>query len=464
MQTPQILTSQQCLSCRGCCLFHGPSGDWAPRLMPEDIQALIQVTADTSWLQSCDRIALKCRVGDARACAFLNEPDHHCRMYAHRPFECRLYPFLLSREKNAFKVYAHLSCPAIAEFKRSGVWDQHLATIRAFFEKKDVRFMVECGAACYPDYALSPDEVEEVLSFDPAEELWAMRPLLERALSLRPQVLSGRAFVNMFAWKDFFEFRLEELDGHVCVFADQSAGTFMYWPPLGRDIPSDVIDRCFERMSARNRGGSLTRIENVAEEELKYFDPLKYRFERRGQEYVYARAAIAALTGNTYKSRRGEVNAFESRYAYVFRPYEDADFNACADLFDRWSAGRAGKHQDDMYRHMLAENRMVHRLLLSYAVRLGLTGRVVVVDGKIAAYTFGYALNADVFCVLLEVADVTVKGAPSFIFSRLCDDEALAGYTWVNVMDDFDASDLARTKMSWRPARLESFYAVMRKG
>ena len=338
-----------------------------------------------------------------------------------------------------------------------------MAAIRTFFEQAQAQSLVELGAASYPDYSQSLDEVEEVFSFDPAHKLWALRERLDKAHKASASALSGRAFVNMFAWKDFFDFRCEEMDGLECVFATDAAGMFMYWPPLGKTMTPECIEACFQQMHDHNRGGSLTRIENVAEAELKNFDPAKFRFELRGHDYIYRRENIAALSGQAYKSRRGDVNAFESRYTCTYRAYEDHDFNACAELFDAWSRERSVKHGDDLYQYMLADNRKVHRLLLSYAGRLGLLGRVVEVDGRVVAYTFGYLQASDVFCVLLEVADVALKGLPSFIFSRLCADEALEGFTWINAMDDFAADDLARTKMSWRPAKLEPFYAVMPK-
>jgi hypothetical protein len=175
---------------------------------------------------------------------------------------------------------------------------------------------------------------------------------------------------------------------------------------------------------------------------------------------------VAGLRGNDYKSRRGEVNLFERTQAgaYAWRAYTGDDFNACAILFDRWLDGRFQKHDNDIYQHMLSENRMVHRLVLSHAGRLGLVGRVVEVDGRIAAYTFGYRLSPDTFCVLFEVADLSLKGLAAFVFNRFCRDEALACFTWVNAMDDFAAEDLARTKLSWRPQRLQAVYAVIPRG
>lgn len=464
MQPPQILTSAQCLSCRGCCLFHEPAGDWSPRLTPEDVDGLMQVSPDGSWRNGTNRIVLKACQG-AHACSFLGTQDHHCRVYGSRPFECQLYPFLISSEKNGYKVYAHLSCPGIDQLRAAGTWESSLVKVREFFARTDVQAYVNGRAVCFPDYSLSKDELEEVLAFDPCAALWAAKPRVEAALALGPRAVASLAFVNLFAWQDHFRFDIEMIDGALCVFASQPVGTFMYWPPLAAGIAPRVVDACFERMRTLNRGGSLTRIENVSEAELKAFDEKKYQVQLRGHEYVYRREDIASLRGNAYKSRRGEVNVFERGHAGdgVMRAYTADDFNACAELFDRWLDGRLQKHDNDIYRYMLQENRAVHRLVLAHARRLGLVGRVVEVAGRIAAYTFGYRLDADTFCVLFEVTDLSVKGLAAFVFHRFCQDEALKDHAFVNVMDDFEAGALARTKLSWRPVRLQAVYTVTSK-
>ncbi len=462
MQIPQIVTPEQCAACRGCCRFSEPQSDWSPRLLPDDAIGLLKAFPDGAWRAGSDRIALRACAGD-HACAFLEASSHQCQTYASRPFECRLYPLLLSREKDVFKVYAHLACPAVEELRCSGKWEARRAEVAAFFARRDVRSFVMQNAAMLPDYSVFPGETEEICAFDPAANLWSQRAAIEGALAARPRSLSSLAFVNLFAWQDFFDFEFVRIDGALCILAAQPAGAFLYWPPLGGNITPVVIDRCFDIMKERNRGGSLTRIENVSREEKGLFDGAKYRVQTRGNEYVYDRGAIAALRGNDYSSRRGEVNAFERRYAgaHAFRPYAESDFNACAILFDRWLDARAKKHDNDTYRHMLFENRGVHRLALSHAVRLGLVGRVAEVDGRVVAYTFGYPLDRDTFCILFEIADLDVKGLPAFVFSRFCADEALGAYRWINVMDDFEAPDLARTKMSWRPARLEEISTVI---
>lgn len=413
------------------------------------------------WRNGQERVALRPCHGSS-ACVFLDEVAHLCRAYAARPLECRLYPFLLSQEGSGFKVYAHLSCPAITAARETGAWAEWGTRIRDFFSRPDVGVRVHRSACCFPDYSLSPDEVVEVFAFEPGVALRHLRPRIEQALSATPRLLSALHFVNMFAWQHSFHFDVQEIDGTDCVFARQSAGIFMYWPPLGKNVAPHVIDACFDRMRTVNGGGSLTRIENVSAAEVHLFDPKGYHVSLCGHEYVYARRDIACLGGNKYKSRRGDVNAFARMQAgrYRLRPYAGQDFNACAALFDRWMTGRVQRHGNDLYRWMLEDNRDVHRLLLAHAAQLGLIGCVLEIDGDVVAYTFGYAMDEETFCVLLEVTDLAVKGLPAFVFSRFCADEAVAPYRWINAMGAEAGDDMARTKMSWRPCRMEPVYTV----
>ncbi|MEI8012772.1 MAG: phosphatidylglycerol lysyltransferase domain-containing protein [Candidatus Omnitrophota bacterium] len=462
MDVPQFLTSAQCLDCRACCLFHDPSGDWAPRLTPEDVLAIGVLAEDIPWRDGAERVAL-CSCRGANACIFLDAATHHCRIYTARPLECRLYPFLLSHEKTGFRIYAHISCPAVMAERNGAVWERRVALIRDFFNRRDVKSYCYRNACCFPDYSLSPGEVEEVFAFDPGASLQVVRADIEAALALSPpQALSSRHFINMFAWQDFFDFDVEEINGAVCVFARQPAGVFMYWPPQGKDVVPAVIAACFQRMHAINRGGSLSRIEGVATGDLPLFDPRVYQVSLSGHEYIYRREDVVSLRGKAYKSRRGDVNIFKRAHPQMpgLRPYAREDFNGCAALFDRWMLGRRKQHENDVYGWMLEENRDVHRLLLAHAGALGLMGRVLEIDGDIAAYTFGYALGEDVFCVLLEVVDLSVKGLPAFVFSRFCAEAALEKYRWINGMDAMAGERLARAKMSWRPERMEPVYVV----
>ena len=95
--------------------------------------------------------------------------------------------------------------------------------------------------------------------------------------------------------------------------------------------------------------------------------------------------------------------------------------------------------------------------------KLGLTGRVVVVNGEIAAYTFGYSMGVRMFCVMLEIADVNIKGLPVYVFRELCKDPRLESCDFINVMDDSGLENIAAVKASFYPVLMNPSYTVRKR-
>ena len=129
-------------------------------------------------------------------------------------------------------------------------------------------------------------------------------------------------------------------------------------------------------------------------------------------------------------------------------------------MYDRWAQERRRKNADPVYVQMLEENRAVHRLAMAYQKDLGLVGRIIRIDGKIKAYTFGYPLNIEIFCDLFEIADLKIKGLPTFAFREFCWDAEAAQYKFINVMDDFALPNVERTKLSFKPVAMLPVYTI----
>ena len=64
------------------------------------------------------------------------------------------------------------------------------------------------------------------------------KELIQQYLREAPGLLSSFSFINIFTWQKFFQFELEVIDGNLCVFARHEAGTFLYLPPLGKNVSS----------------------------------------------------------------------------------------------------------------------------------------------------------------------------------------------------------------------------------
>ena len=292
------------------------------------------------------------------------------------------------------------------------------------------------------------------------EELLSHKPMIDLYLNQGLRPLSCYHFSAIFAWKDFFEFNFEIINDRLCVWAHQGKDRFLYLPPLGKDADVPTVQACFERMQKSRIG----RIENISENTLRDLQGHGYNAHLKAYEYLYRRADLAGLNGQGYKSKRHDVHVFNQRWPSAeFRAYQPEDFNGCTALYKQWAEDRRKHNADPVYQAMLEENVQVHALLLRYFEPLQLIGRVLVTDGKIAGYTFGYALDNATFCVLLEITDLEKTGAAAHIFNRFCTDQAVSTFEWINTMDDFGMPQVAKTKESYHPVKKLPVYTLTKK-
>lgn len=293
-----------------------------------------------------------------------------------------------------------------------------------------------------------------------------LRPLMledrawfEARLSAHPvpgDQLAACSFPYHYIWRDLFTYEWMELEGHVCLVACHNEGCFLALPPIGPDPCGTAMAGAFAFLSGRNTAQAVTRIENVPESLAARCREKGCRVIPRGPDYLYRRDDLVGLRGDRYKSRRVDYNHCVKQARPAYRAFRREDAEACLALYRQWRDGVKRDDASDLARHMAADSESAHRTGILHAAELGLVGRVVEVEGRIAAYTFGYPLNAQTFCVLFEIADRQVKGLGAYIFREFC--RELAPYEFINTMDDSGLDGLRRAKLAYHPIRLvESF-------
>ena len=270
--------------------------------------------------------------------------------------------------------------------------------------------------------------------------------------------LAAYSFPYHFIWQSLFTYEWVELEGHHCLLAGNQAGSFLALPPLGPDPCGSAMARAFAFLADRNQTPAVTRIENAPESLTSRCHEQGYRVTPKGPDYVYRRTDLVGLRGDRYKGQRVSYNHCLRHAHPSYRPYRSDDGDACLALFRQWQAGVKETGAVDLARHLAADAESAHRNALRHATDLGLVGRVVEVDGKLAAYTFGYSLTPATFCVLLEIADRQVKGLSQFIFREFC--RELESYELINTMDDSGLEGLRRAKLAYHPVRLVESYIV----
>ncbi len=285
--------------------------------------------------------------------------------------------------------------------------------------------------------------------------------IFNKFLSLKPHQLSTYAFENIYIWKGLFDIKWFVFQDSLCVFFRDKTGCFLYLAPLSGDKNPEVIEKAFQIMDRFNKNKDISRIENIAEADISFYEDLGYTCQNKSYDYLCSRGELAGLQGNKFKSKRACFNYFTKHYEFRYLAFSLKHKDNCLELYDSWVKERKAKNQDRIYQGMMEDSRRSLKNALDNYSDLNFIGRVVSIDKKIKAFTFGFKLNPDTFCILYEITDLSIKGLSQFIFSRFSSE--LEGYKYINIMDDSGLENLQKVKLSYHPAKLIPAYIVKKE-
>jgi len=120
----QLVPSDFCLKCLGCCRFSQEDSIWLPTLLDQEKEFAGQ-----------DQKIKVVRGEGGVACFYLDSADNKCRIYSRRPLECQLYPFLVNRKDNEVFLAVDLNCPFVEKYSSSKEFKEHLVYLRDFFNQ-----------------------------------------------------------------------------------------------------------------------------------------------------------------------------------------------------------------------------------------------------------------------------------------------------------------------------------------
>ncbi len=130
----QLLDSKVCLSCLGCCRFREAGSAWAPAFLKEEVSAAKAHKIPAGAIAKNNKLMLTHNAGqDCYVCVFLDTSTNFCSIYAHRPFECQLYPFVLNREKDKVYVSLDRGCPFGQQHLDSALLKSYVSRLERYF-------------------------------------------------------------------------------------------------------------------------------------------------------------------------------------------------------------------------------------------------------------------------------------------------------------------------------------------
>ncbi len=287
------------------------------------------------------------------------------------------------------------------------------------------------------------------------------KAVFDKYLNLRRHELSVYAFENIYIWKALCDVEWCLIRKSLCIFLRDGLGSFLYLPPLSPEKDPEVIEEVFKILNKLNKNKNASRIENIEEKDISFYEKSGYSCNQKSSDYLCLRADLANLRGNKFKSKRASFNYFVKNQSFEYLPFALQDKRGCLELYDGWMMQRSSLTKDRVYLGMLEDSKHCFKLMLDAYRNLNLAGRVVKINNEIRAFTFGFPLNNNTFCILYEITDLSVKGLAQFIFAKFSSE--LKEYKYINIMDDSGLENLKKVKLSYHPVRLVPGYIATQK-
>ena len=307
------------------------------------------------------------------------------------------------------------------------------------------------------------------------------KPLMETYLHEVQSNLSDYSFAANFMWLANSSGFYAVVNDTFCLFILNGGELSMLLPPLGKEEKiNEAIIICFEIMNTNNTSRFLSRIDYVDEfymknfvhnvEELEIYEILEnYLVEKKMADYVYDMNDLIELRGNSYKSKRNEINNFMKVYPDFTIEVLDPSLHTdeIIELFNRWVINRMKympKVEVDAFLDGINYERFAIKRILHHYERLELFGMILRIDGKMAGFTVGERLNDETATILIEKTEFDILGSAQFIFREFC--KLLKehyGSIYINAGDDMGFENLRKVKLSYRPMKLLPKYSIYQK-
>ena len=278
-----------------------------------------------------------------------------------------------------------------------------------------------------------------------------IQPLLQR---YQPQT-SELTFTNLYIWREHYAYRWAMLEPWLIVVGEDESGATFALPPVGPPAREAVVHRVLDWL--RSEGESDPRIERADQrlvDELGKDDDLRVEATRDHYDYVYLTEQLISLEGRKLHGKRNHINQFERAYDYQYDALDDRYVDPCLDLTEAWCDLR--RCEEDMG---LMDEWDAVREALTHWRDLRITGGVLLVDGRVAAFSLGEKLNDPTAVVHVEKANPDLSGAYAMINQQFCE-HAWAGLRYVNREQDLGIEGLRRAKLSYQPDHLVAKYRI----
>lgn len=199
--------------------------------------------------------------------------------------------------------------------------------------------------------------------------------------------------------------------------------------------------------------GLKPRFSFVPEAKIDAFEDGRLQRLEGWSDYIYDSRALSELSGKKLHKKRNRFNKFVKAYPdYRFEPVTEANISKAREFY----LGFLAENPPDNER-LNAEKDIILRLMDEYTL-LGLKGGMILVDGEVAAFSFGERVG-DTLYVHFEKANRAYDGvyeAMNSLFVRNFSD----GAPYVDREEDMGDEGLRQAKSAYFPIKMTDKYEI----
>jgi len=477
---PQLVSHASCFRCDVCCRFPEADSFLRPYFTAQEISGATAAGVSPEFFPSLSGSQIdvvRDATGEGYLCPAFDPSSSRCGIYETRPLDCRLYPLALMWDAAHQEVVLgwDTKCPVMSDtvpatiasyaervtelLAGQEVIDAIVANPRLIGRFQDdvvvVKSLPQLTARLVPLHApagLCRLTLADASRFARALGQWRV---------LGPDTLAAYAFPYHYSWTTSLPYWWMECRGTLFVFAHSPDGWFMPLPPLGPRPLAETAGEAFGMMREWNGFSPVSRIENVTVSDKAALERIGFRSRPKEGDYLYSAERLALLAGNRYKSQRALCNRVEREQAITGESYHERHRDGCFVLQNRWSQQKEAGGLDATASLLLQDAAAAHALVFDDHERMGLSGTVAIIRGRVVAYTFGYWLTPRTWCVFLEVADRSVPGLAQWLFRDTCRRAVAHGADSINAMDDAGLPGLRAAKRAYHPASIIENYVIV---
>ena len=282
-----------------------------------------------------------------------------------------------------------------------------------------------------------------------------MQEDLDSILSKNPDGLSEFSFLNMYLFKDTYNYSVSLCNGELIILGSYHDEPFFACPVA--IPPSDVVQSFLKdgmKWALISESFYKEHYDSILNE-LKD-SRLNVEEDRDNFDYLYLTESLAKLEGKDLHKKKTHINKFEKSYTNI-KIEELTKYNAkdALKILEEWKKSAEEHKTDTDY------NEALTALSLLKDARIDIKGIVLYVEDVPVAWTLAELIK-DTALVLFEKALPQYKGGFQYVnyaFAGFLDTDIL----YINREQDLGDAGLRQAKMTYRPIRFIKKYKVQRK-